>query len=64
MIAIDTNLLIYAHRGGVPEHREARAAIEQAANSGRGWGIASPSGCLSRTRRHAFGAPVRALLID
>ena len=43
MIAIDTNLLIYAHRSGVPEHAEARAAIESAANSPGGWGIAAPS---------------------
>ena len=27
MIAIDTNLLIYAHRSGTKEHQAARAAI-------------------------------------
>jgi predicted nucleic acid-binding protein len=43
MIAIDTNLLIYAHRSGVPEHRPARRAIERAARDRRGWGIAQPS---------------------
>lgn len=43
MIAIDTNLLVYAHRAGAPEHRAARAAIERAAQSGAGWGIALPS---------------------
>ena len=42
MIAIDTNLLVYAHRARVPEHRAARRAIEQAAASD-GWGIAAPS---------------------
>lgn len=44
MIAIDTNLLVYAHRAGTPEHTKARRGIEQAARSG-GWGIALP--CLS-----------------
>ena len=39
MIAIDTNLLVYAHRAAVPEHRAAQAAIERAAQNGRGWGI-------------------------
>jgi uncharacterized protein len=42
MIALDTNLLVYAHRARVPEHRAARKAIEQAAASD-GWGIAAPS---------------------
>lgn len=43
MIAIDTNLLVYAHRAGVPEHRAARLAIERASSDARGWGIALPS---------------------
>ena len=43
MIAIDTNLLIYAHRRRVPEHHDARAAIERAARAPGGWGIAAPS---------------------
>jgi uncharacterized protein len=43
MIAIDTNLLIYAHRAGVREHGAAQRAIEAAANDPRGWGISSPS---------------------
>ena len=30
MIAIDTNLLVYAHRNRTPEHRSAVAAIERA----------------------------------
>jgi uncharacterized protein len=42
VIALDTNLLVYAHRARVPEHRAARKAIEQAAAS-EGWGIAVPS---------------------
>jgi toxin-antitoxin system PIN domain toxin len=43
MIAIDTNLLIYAHRAALPEHRGAREAIEVASRDPRGWGIALPS---------------------
>jgi toxin-antitoxin system PIN domain toxin len=43
MIAIDTNLLIYAHRVGLPEHHAARRAIERASHDPRGWGIALPS---------------------
>lgn len=41
MIALDTNLLVYAHRSATPEHRRARAVIEQAAAS-VGWGFAAP----------------------
>jgi toxin-antitoxin system PIN domain toxin len=43
VIAVDTNLLVYAHRSGTPEHRRARGAIEAAASTGRGWGIALTS---------------------
>jgi toxin-antitoxin system PIN domain toxin len=43
MIAIDTNLLIYAHRSGTPEHRAARKAIETALNRPGGCGFALPS---------------------
>jgi uncharacterized protein len=43
MIAIDTNLLVYAHRRGVREHRAARSAIERATADSRGWGIALQS---------------------
>ncbi len=43
MIAVDTNLLIYAHRTAVPEHTSARAAIERLASSGQSWGIAAPA---------------------
>jgi len=36
MIALDSNILIYAHRSGVPEHRAAMRAIEDVAgNAGR-----------------------------
>ncbi len=43
MIAIDTNLLVYAHRSGLAEHRPARQAIELASRDERGWGITQPS---------------------
>ena len=42
MIAVDTNLLVYAHRSAVPEHRRARQALERAANDTGGWGISIP----------------------
>lgn len=43
MIAIDTNLLVYAHRSRTPEHASARNAIGRAAEAGEGWGIAAAS---------------------
>ncbi|MFM9058499.1 MAG: type II toxin-antitoxin system VapC family toxin [Planctomycetaceae bacterium] len=42
MIAIDTNLLIYAHRSGTTEHAAARRAIEKACNAAGGCGIPLP----------------------
>lgn len=42
MIALDTNLLVYAHRARVPEHAAARKAVRLAAEAD-GWGIAAPS---------------------
>lgn len=41
MIALDTNLLVYAHRRRTPQHQRARRAIEAAAADGRGWGLAA-----------------------
>ena len=43
MIALDTNLLIYAHRARNPFHRQARSAIAQACQNPSGCGIASAS---------------------
>jgi uncharacterized protein len=43
VIAVDTNLLVYAHRSGLPEHRAARRAIERASRDALGWGIALAS---------------------
>ena len=42
MIAVDTNLLVYAHRAATKEHRAARKAIERASDDSRGWGIPIP----------------------
>ena len=42
MIAIDTNLLIYAHRSETREHRPARSAIEAACGSAGGCAITLP----------------------
>ena len=41
MIAIDTNILVYAHRAGSTEHASARHALERA--TGGDWGIALAS---------------------
>jgi hypothetical protein len=43
VIAVDANLLIYAHRAGAAQHRAARRALERAANDDAGWGIALAS---------------------
>ena len=43
MIAIDPNLLIYAHRAATAEHRRARQAIEVALNAPGGCGVTMPS---------------------
>jgi toxin-antitoxin system PIN domain toxin len=42
MIALDTNLLIYAHRSGTREHAAACGAIEKACNAAGGCGIPLP----------------------
>ncbi len=42
MTAVDTNLLVYAHRAGCVEHATAREAIEHAAGEVDGWCIPLP----------------------
>lgn len=42
MIALDTNILLYAHAGSAPEGRTARAALDRASQSPGGWGVAFP----------------------
>ncbi len=43
MIALDTSLLIYAHREGSREHEHARTTILAALDDPQGWGICLPS---------------------
>lgn len=43
MIALDTNLLIYAHRAATAEHGAAQGAIEEALDAPGGCGIAAAS---------------------
>jgi hypothetical protein len=43
VIALDTNLLVYAHRSGVSEHASAQCAIERASEDARRWGVALPT---------------------
>lgn len=51
MIAVDTNLLVYAHRPECPLHDEARSCIAGLAESGRPFGI--PIHCLAGARSSA-----------
>jgi len=43
MIALDTNLLIYAHRENTTEHEQAWNAVLEALNHPQGWGICLPT---------------------
>ncbi|MFN8082278.1 MAG: TA system VapC family ribonuclease toxin [Kineosporiaceae bacterium] len=42
MIAVDTNVLVYAHRQDSPHHDAARAAVADLAGSRGGWGVPWP----------------------
>ena len=42
MIAIDTNILIYAHVPSFVQHAPALAALEKLANSGAAWAVPWP----------------------
>jgi len=42
MIAVDTNILIYGHRGDLPHHRAAAEAIRRLAEGSAPWGIPWP----------------------
>lgn len=42
MIAVDTNILVYAHRADSPFHERARSALESLANGTRAWAIPWP----------------------
>jgi uncharacterized protein len=63
MIALDTNLLVYAHRSGLPEHRPAQQAIERACAIRKGWAI--PAFCAAEfwavvTHPSSSGRPSQA----
>jgi hypothetical protein len=42
VIAVDTNILVYAHRADSPFHARARAAVESLAAGARAWAIPWP----------------------
>ena len=42
MIAVDTNLLVYAHRRESPEHAAAKGALRRLAEGGREWALPWP----------------------
>ena len=42
MIAVDTNILVYAHRSDSPFHERARSALESLANGPREWAVPWP----------------------
>jgi toxin-antitoxin system PIN domain toxin len=43
VLAVDTNVLVYAHRREVPEHAAARALLSRLAEGAEPWAIAWPS---------------------
>jgi hypothetical protein len=43
MIGLDTNLLVYAHRAGLAEHRAAIRALSEASGRAGGWAVALPT---------------------
>ncbi len=51
MIAVDTNILVYAHVDTFPKHPAAKEALIELAEGGRMWGIPSP--CLVEFMRVA-----------
>lgn len=62
MIAVDTNILIYAHRGEVPEHAAALARLTQLAEGNAPWAL--PVFCLAEfvrvvTHLRVFTPPSR-----
>lgn len=60
MIAVDTNILIYAHRADSPQHDAARSALAGLVESGEDWAIPWP--CLHEflaitTHRKVYSPP-------
>lgn len=43
MIAVDTNILVYAHRTDSPHHERAHQALTQLGESGLAWAVTYPS---------------------
>lgn len=39
LIAVDTNILVYAHRQELAQHRAARSALRELTESGAAWGL-------------------------
>lgn len=63
MIAVDTNVLVYAHREEMAQHRQARERLTQLAESAETWGI--PVFCLGEflrvvTHMRVFDPPYSA----
>lgn len=42
MIAVDTNILVYAHRAGVPQHEDAVRVLRDLAGGQRPWALPFP----------------------
>lgn len=60
MIAVDTNILVYAHREDTPHHSAALSALQGLAETGRPWAVPWP--CLHEflaivTHRRIFDPP-------
>jgi Predicted nucleic acid-binding protein, contains PIN domain len=60
VIAVDTNILVYAHRVDAPHHRAARSALAGLVESGDAWAIPWP--CVHEfiaitTHRRVFSPP-------
>ena len=58
MIALDTNILVYAHRPRAAEHARAKEVLERVANGPAAWALPWPVchefvGVMSRTREQA-----------
>lgn len=43
MIAVDANILVYAHRDGLEQHDRARTALERLVRSGAPWALPWPA---------------------
>jgi uncharacterized protein len=67
MIAVDTNILVYAHRIDAPLHQEAKACISSLRASHTRWALPWPAahefiGTITSTRRLPTAAPMAIAL--